>query len=134
MEKKKNTGEIEKLGEDDKVAIVNTFMSSAFSNLTVSLNGQPIESHGALGYPYTSYIRQILSTSLDFKKEVSPFGYWMMHRQGSQFQIAITYNAFAMDTGTTPGVNFFCVTKRNVQKKIETFRCCRYNQPRIYNT
>ncbi len=68
--RKKANGELVDLEGADKVAITNCFISSCFSNLSISLNGTIVESHSQLAYPYISYLQQLLSTSKDYKSDV----------------------------------------------------------------
>ncbi len=69
--KRKSNGDLITLKEGDKVAICNAFISTCFANLSVSLNGVVVEGHTQLGYPYVSYLQQLLSTSDQYKKEAS---------------------------------------------------------------
>ena len=63
-------GKSEPLTVDDKIAPINLFLSSAFSNCSIFLNGVLVETYSNGLYPYCAYVKELMSKPEGYKKEI----------------------------------------------------------------
>lgn len=68
-----------KLEANDVVAPINLFLSSAFSNCSILLNGVLVETYSNGLYPYCAYVKELMSKPQGYKSEIlSSSSGWFM--------------------------------------------------------
>jgi hypothetical protein len=61
----------ETLAADDRVAVANNFLHTAFSAMSFSINNVPVSEMHSGAWPIVCYLKELLSTSLSYKDEAS---------------------------------------------------------------